>query len=135
MEFDSEILKNIQETLFVIGSQLASDPSTPPKSIPEFGEEEIEKLEIEIDKMESKLPVLRHFILPGGHYSISYVHITRNVCRRAERLVVSLKDIIRERPLIIMYLNRLSDFLFVLSRYWTEILGVPEYKWIPSTRS
>lgn len=135
LNYDPEILKSIQETLFIIGSQLASDPETPPRSIPEFGQEEIEKLEMEIDKMESLLPALRHFILPGGHNSVSFVHITRNVCRRAERIVVSLLEIVKERPLILMYLNRLSDFLFVLSRYWTEILGVPEYKWVPSTRT
>jgi len=134
LEYDSEILKSIQETLFIIGSQLASDPLNPSKFIPEFGMEEIYKLETEIDRMESKLPGLKHFILPGGHSSVSFVHISRNVCRRSERLVVSLKDILKERPLILVYLNRLSDFLFVLSRYWTEILGVPEYKWIPGTR-
>jgi len=134
LDFDPTIFKSIQETLFVIGSQLASDPLKPSPYIPEFDPEEVTILEREIDRMESRLPTLKHFILPGGHPSVSYAHITRNVCRRAERLVVSLKNIPSEKPLILVYLNRLSDYLFVLSRFWTEILGVPEYKWIPGTR-
>ena len=134
LKIENETLKRIQETLFVIGSHLASDDDAPQKFLPELDFREIEKLEQEIDRMEAELKPLKHFILPGGHTSVSFVHITRNVCRRAERLVVSFKDLLQEKPFILTYLNRLSDYLFVLSRYWTYIMDVEEYKWIPNPK-
>jgi len=133
--FEPEILKNIQETIFVIGSYLASDPESSAKYLPSIPFEQLALLEINIDFMESKLSPLKNFILPGGHISVSFVHIARNVCRRAERGLVGLKEISDYDPFFLIFLNRLSDYLFVLSRYWTEILGVPEYKWIPNPRT
>ncbi len=130
----TSFLKIIQENLFVIGSHLASDESSPNKSLPKFSESETEILERQIDFMETKLQPLKHFILPGGHPSVSFVHIARNVCRRVERLVVALPNSNLELKWMVIYFNRLSDFLFVLARYWTYILGVPEYKWIPNPR-
>ncbi len=138
------VLKIIQETLFIIGSHLAKEPADSSensssnaavnKLIPELTSLDIEILENAIDEMELNLEPLRHFILPGGHASVSYVHIARSVCRRSERLVVGLHDDGSQPYFILIYLNRLSDFFFVLARYWTFILGVPEYKWIPNPR-
>jgi cob(I)alamin adenosyltransferase len=85
-------------------------------------------LEKAIDKMEERLEPMKHFILPGGHPTVSFCHIARTVCRRAERIVVSLEDV---DPLVIKYLNRLSDYLFVLSRFLSKKLNAKETPWIP----
>ncbi len=127
------ILKEIQDRLFTIGSSLACDPDKEPlMKIPDLKEEDILLLENEIDTMNDTLPVMKSFILPGGHIAISTTHIARCVCRRAERLCVNMQqhDLFVD-PLVIKYLNRLSDYLFILARYIGHLLGVEEIPWKP----
>ncbi|MBL7701202.1 MAG: cob(I)yrinic acid a,c-diamide adenosyltransferase [Ferruginibacter sp.] len=127
------ILKEIQDRLFTIGSSLACDPDKEPKlKIPDLKEEDITLLEKEIDKMNEKLEEMKSFILPGGHIAISTAHVTRCVCRRAERICVNMQenDLFVD-PLVIKYLNRLSDYLFVLARYAGHLLGVQDIPWKP----
>lgn len=126
-----EILKDIQETLFVIGSQLAADPEHSNMKLPEMQEEAVALLEREIDRMQDALPTLKHFILPGGHPIVSFCQVTRCVCRRAERLVVQVTIGETNNELIVKYMNRLSDYLFVLGRSLAIDLKATEYKWIP----
>ncbi len=123
-----QILKEIQDRLFTIGANLATDPS---KNIspPDILDADIQVLENEMDRMDESLPVLKNFILPGGHTSVSFCHIARCVCRRAERLVVALNLEEPVEPLVIKYLNRLSDYLFVLARKIGQDLGVGEVVW------
>jgi cob(I)alamin adenosyltransferase len=125
------LLKEIQDRLFTIGAALAADPDRPNLKKPDLLEEDVEVLEREIDRMQEKLPELRAFILPGGHQNVSFAHLARTVCRRAERLTVILAETEEVELLIIMYLNRLSDFLFVLSRYMAQKLNVQEITWEP----
>ena len=129
----NHILKEIQDRLFTIGSSLACDPEKKPKLIiPDLHEADINLLEKEIDTMNEILPEMKHFILPGGHSSASITHIARCVCRRAERYCVSLSSHKGNvEPLIIKYLNRLSDYLFVLARYVGHLHNVPEIIWTP----
>lgn len=129
----NHILKEIQDRLFTIGSSLACDPKKETKLlIPDLHEEDVTALEKEIDTMNETLPVMKHFILPGGHTSVSIAHIARCVCRRAERFCVGLKTHDETvEPLIIKYLNRLSDYLFVLSRYTGKLHNVQEVVWKP----
>ena len=102
------------------------------KSIPDLKETDVELLEKEIDKMNEELPEMRSFILPGGHIAVSNIHVARCVCRRTERICVGMKELdIFVDPLVIKYLNRLSDYLFVLARYAGSLLGVEEMKWKP----
>jgi len=126
-------LKEIQDRLFTIGSSLACDPDKEPlMKIPDLKESDILLLESEIDKMNEVLPAMRHFILPGGHIAISTTHIARCVCRRAERICVNmLQEEIFVEPLVIKYLNRLSDYLFVLARYTGHLLQIEEVVWKP----
>jgi cob(I)alamin adenosyltransferase len=127
------LLNEIQDRLFTIGSSLASDPDKEPRlKIPDLKEEDTRLLEKEIDRMETELPPMKSFILPGGHIAVSTAHITRCVCRRAERACVRLQeeDLFVE-PLVLRYLNRLSDYLFVLARYAGHCLFVPETPWRP----
>lgn len=126
-----ETLIRIQNSLFVMGSILATEPGNAKVKIPSLQEAEILFLEQEIDVMESELAPLRFFILPGGHSSVSFCHVARTVCRRAERLVTALHDQESIDPLVIKYLNRLSDYLFVLSRKMSKELGVEEVAWRP----
>lgn len=126
-----ENLKEIQDRLFTIGSSLASDPEKSKMKIPDLHEEDIEFLEKEMDKMTEQLPELKNFILPGGHTTVSYCHLARVVCRRAERITVHLAEVSFVDEMAIRYLNRLSDYLFTLSRKIAQDLGVEEYKWIP----
>lgn len=127
------MLKEIQDRLFTVGSSLACDPDKEPlMKIPDLKEEDISLLEKEIDKMNEELPVMKSFILPGGHPAISTAHITRCVCRRAERICVNMQEQeIYVDALVIKYLNRLSDYLFVLARYAGLIVGVEEIAWKP----
>ena len=130
-EHDRELLKQIQDRLFTIGSSLAVDPEKSKMVIPDLHPEDIELLEKEMDAMNQELPELRHFILPGGSNAISYCHIARCVCRRAERITVHLAE---ENPVdekVIIYLNRLSDYLFTLGRRIAHQQQVPENKWLP----
>ena len=127
------ILKEIQDRLFTIGSSLACDPDKEQKmKIPDLKEADMEFLENEIDKMNEMLPEMKFFILPGGHVAISTTHIARCVCRRAERLCVNMQEQkLFIEPRIIKYLNRLSDYLFILARYIGYLLKVPESPWKP----
>lgn len=124
-----EFLIDIQDRLFTIGSMLATEPGNTKVKIPVLHSDDISVVEKEIDAMESELPPMRTFILPGGHQSVSFCHITRTVCRRAERLAIQLNA---EEPVgetIIKYLNRLSDYLFVLSRKMSQELSAEETPW------
>ena len=123
-----ELLIRIQNKLFNIGSSLAVDPAKE-IDMPGIGEQDIEVLENAIDEMEKQLPALKAFILPSGHPVGAYCHVARTVCRRAERRVVALAGSAAVDGNIVTYLNRLSDFLFVLSRYQTKIGGGAENLW------
>ena len=126
-------LKEIQDRLFTIGSSLACDPGKEIKmKIPDLKEDDIYLLENEIDKMNEVLPVMKTFLLPGGHVAVSTIHVARCICRRAERCCVNVQqqDLFIE-PLIIKYLNRLSDYLFVLARFISQQLKVEEIPWKP----
>ncbi len=128
-----DILKEIQDRLFTIGSSLACDPDKELKlKIPDLHEADVALLEQEIDKMNEELEEMKSFILPGGHTAISTAHITRCVCRRAERICVNMQenDLFVD-PLVIKYLNRLSDYLFVLARYIGHLVGVQDIPWKP----
>ncbi|UKJ05914.1 cob(I)yrinic acid a,c-diamide adenosyltransferase [Solitalea lacus] len=125
------ILKEIQDRLFTVGASLASDPNKSKMIIPDLHESDITLLEKEMDEMNSQLPELRHFVLPGGHTTVSFCHLARTVCRRAERLVVELAEDGTVNELVIKYLNRLSDYLFVLARKLAKDLKADEYIWIP----
>jgi cob(I)alamin adenosyltransferase len=127
----TEVLVQIQNTLFIIGSILATEPGNTKVKIPSLREEDVVSLEKEIDAMDAELPALRFFVLPGGESSVSFCHVARTVCRRAERLTISLDEQEKIEPLVIKYLNRLSDYLFVLSRKMTHELGVEEMPWKP----
>ena len=128
-----KILKEIQDRLFTIGSSLACDPDKEPSlKIPDLKEADISFLEKEIDTMNQILPAMKHFILPGGHVAVSTVHIARCVCRRAERICVNMQENkLFVEPLVIKYLNRLSDYLFVLARFIAHQLKVEEVPWKP----
>ena len=127
------ILKEVQDRLFTIGSSLACDPDKEPlMKIPDLKETDIELLEKEIDKMNEILPAMRSFILPGGHVAVSTLHVVRCICRRAERICVHIQELnLFVDPLVIKYLNRLSDYLFVLARFAGHLLNVEEIKWQP----
>lgn len=126
-----EILIEIQDRLFTIGSSLASDPEKSKMKIPDLKEEDVALLEQEMDKMDETLPEMRSFVLPGGHTTVSFCHIARCVCRRAERLAIHLSEESYVADLVIKYLNRLSDYLFILSRKLTQDLQAPEIPWKP----
>ncbi len=121
-------LAKIQHLLFNIGSVLAS-PKENDFNLPNVHEDDIVQLETEMDNMNEHLEPLKYFILPGGSQSVAQLHITRTVCRRAERRVISIKDEVKHPPLIIKYLNRLSDYLFVLARYMAKVENIKEHKW------
>lgn len=127
------ILKEIQDRLFTIGSSLACDPDKEPKmKIPDLREGDILLLEHEIDKMTDVLPAMKSFVLPGGHVTVSTIHITRCVCRRAERLCVNMTEHeLFVDPLIIKYLNRLSDYFFTLARFAAHEMNIAEIPWKP----
>ena len=124
-------LIEIQDRLFTIGSHLANDKTKSKIKIPPIIEEDILRLENEIDKLDESLPPMRAFVLPGGHTTVSYTHIARCVCRRAERQVIRLNQSWEVDPIIIKYLNRLSDYLFVLGRSLSKNLGAEEIEWQP----
>jgi cob(I)alamin adenosyltransferase len=130
-EHRKEILKEIQDRLFTIGSSLAADPNGVNIQKPDLLDVDIQVIEVEIDRMESGLPPLKNFILPGGHQYVSFCHIARCVCRRAERATIRLGEENKVDPLIVKYLNRLSDYLFVLSRVMSLELGAAEVVWKP----
>ena len=123
------ILSEIQDRLFTIGSSLASDPEKSKMKIPDLHASDIQLLENQIDKMNEVLPEMRNFILPGGHTTISYCHLARCVCRRAERNVIHLQETEYVNEIVIVYLNRLSDYLFVLARFIAHQMNVNEIAW------
>lgn len=128
-----DILLRIQEKLFRIESHLAEDPNgVLTRSMPEISEEDITILESEMDRMNELLPELNHFILPGGHPLVSYCHLARTVCRRAERVCTRLNEKHQVDELDIKYINRLSDYFFVLGRYYSMLTSSPEILWKPS---
>jgi len=126
------ILEKVQEKLFVIGANLASEPSNEliRKQLP-CKEEDVIQLEKEMDRMVALLPQLNNFILPGGSQANSFCHVARTVCRRAERRIVELADRVEVDSMLIKYINRLSDYLFVLSRKISFDLKSPETLWFP----
>ena len=128
-----KILLEIQDRLFTIGSALACDPDKDPKmKIPDLKETDIVLLENEIDKMNETIPSMKSFILPGGHITVSHLHIARCICRRAERCAVRLETGKEEiEPIVLKYLNRLSDYLFILARFTGHQLGAEEIPWKP----
>ena len=133
-----KVLIEVQDRLFTVGAVLATPPEkeTLKNGQPRLQnlgiiESDIEFLENKIDIMEESLPPMTHFVLPGGHTTVSYCHIARCVCRRAERLAVHLNDIEPTDERVIKYLNRLSDYLFVLARKLSYDLNADEVQWIP----
>src|ERR1700761_481002 len=126
-----QLLKEIQDRLFTIGSSLAADPEKSKMIIPDLHDADIELLEQEMDNMNKTLPELKHFILPGGSTLISYCHIARCVCRRAERLTVHLAEESKVDDKVVIYLNRLSDYLFTLARKLANEHNISENQWIP----
>ena len=126
------VLGETQDRLFTIGASLACDPAKDAKmKIPDLKEEDVKLLENEIDRMNEVLPEMKNFILPGGHPTISHLHIARCVCRRAERCCVRLQGETSEDDLVIKYLNRFSDYLFILARFTAYFLKVEESPWRP----
>lgn len=126
-----KVLLEVQDRLFTLGAELAADPDKPKLKKPDLLDSDIIFLESEMDKMDESLPPMTHFVLPGGHNTVSYCHIARCVCRRAERLSVELSTHEDIDEFIVRYLNRLSDYLFVLSRKLTLDLNAEEKPWLP----
>lgn len=136
-----EILINTQDKLFTVGAILATDPQKAQLksgkerlNIPKVNSSDVSQLENEMDIMNETLPPMTHFILPGGHTTVSYCHIARTVCRRAERMVSLLHENEAVDPMVLTYLNRLSDYLFVLARKLSYDLKANEIKWIPEKK-
>ncbi|NHF57793.1 cob(I)yrinic acid a,c-diamide adenosyltransferase [Flavobacteriaceae bacterium TP-CH-4] len=136
-----EILTLIQEKLFTVGAILATEPKKAllksgkeRLNIPKINEKDIILLEQEIDEMDKSLPPMTHFILPGGHTTVSYCHLARTVCRRAERMSTLLHEVEPFEDMVLVYLNRLSDYLFVLARKLSQDLKATEIKWIPDKK-
>jgi cob(I)alamin adenosyltransferase len=127
----TDVLKEIQDRLFTIGADLATVPGKDKVKKPDLHSEDIELLENEMDQMELRLPPLTAFILPGGHTAVSFCHVARTVCRRTERITVELASFEPVSDLVIQYLNRLSDYLFVLGRLMALELQVEEVTWKP----
>jgi cob(I)alamin adenosyltransferase len=127
----TEELLEIQDRLFTLGSLLASEPGKSKVKIPEIAEKDVLFLEKAMDLMNETLPDMRHFVLPGGHHAVSSCHIARCVCRRAERIIVHLSEESEVPSIVLEYLNRLSDYLFVLARKITFDLAVIETPWKP----
>lgn len=128
-----ELLIEIQDRLFTIGSILATEPGNAQAKIPALLESDVALLERKMDEMDSQLPPMRSFVLPGGHASVSFGHVARTVCRRAERLVIDLNQTEEIDPFVIKYLNRLSDYLFMLCRTMAHELKAEETPWKPKS--
>jgi len=132
---DPELLTFIrrqQSILFDLGSNLASEKGQKRIPLPQVTAKEVELLEAEIDRMQAELPELRSFILPGGHPVVSYCHLARTVCRRAERWTVELMEREALDSVFVRYLNRLSDYLFIFARAIGQQLNAPEVPWSPN---
>lgn len=126
-----EFLIEIQDRLFTIGSLLAVDNPDIKFKLPRLSEIDVEDLEKKIDLLEKNLDEMKSFVLPGGNKLVSFCHIARCVCRRAERIATTLPEETIQFKLILKYLNRLSDFLFVLSRYFSKKMNAKEVAWKP----
>lgn len=126
-----DFLAGIQENLFVISSMLAAEPGNEKVKIPKIDEGAVGILEGAIDELDGSLPEMRSFVLPGGHQSVSFCHVARTVCRRAERRLVALYAREEGDRLPLIYLNRLSDYLFMLARAISHELGATETPWKP----
>lgn len=133
-----KLLLEIQDRLFTMGSILAVDPDkylnddkANKMKLPELLDSDIELLEKSIDEMDDVLEPMKHFVLPGGHPTISHVHIARCICRRAERNVIHLHEVSPVNELTFKYLNRLSDYLFTLSRQLALDYNAKEIPWLP----
>jgi cob(I)alamin adenosyltransferase len=124
-------IKQVQDNLFTLGSHLAADPDANRMQLPQVTAADVQDLEQSIDQMEESLPALQNFVLPGGHPANSTAHVARCVCRRAERIAVHLNDVQQIEAIILQYLNRLSDWLFVFSREMTRLSGAEEVAWTP----
>ncbi|MEX0287838.1 MAG: cob(I)yrinic acid a,c-diamide adenosyltransferase [Flavobacteriaceae bacterium] len=136
-----EMLQQIQKDLFTVGAILATDPEKAVLksgkdrlNIPKIHQDDISRLELEMDRMNESLPEMTHFILPGGHSTVSYCHIARTVCRRAERMSSLLHQTSPLDEELLSYINRLSDYLFVLARKLSHDLQAEEIKWIPEKK-
>lgn len=125
------VLVEIQDRLFTVGSILATEPGNTKVKVPSLIESDISFLEREIDAMDGELPAMKSFVLPGGHQSVSFCHVARTVCRRGERLTIALNSQEAVDSLVIKYLNRLSDYLFVLARKMAQELSVDDTPWKP----
>jgi cob(I)alamin adenosyltransferase len=130
-DYYKELLISIQDKLMVCSALLAADCDGCEDELPKLKTKDITVLEKEIDKMEESLPPLKSFILPGGNPVVSYCHIARTVCRRAERITIKVAEEFKVDDLVIKYLNRLSDFFFVFSRLISSDLGAEEIPWKP----
>jgi cob(I)alamin adenosyltransferase len=124
-------LIEIQDRLFTIGSSLAADPEKSSMKIPDLLESDITFLENSMDEMDETLPEMKFFVLPGGHTTVSFCHVARCICRRAERVIVALHENEYVNEQVFKYVNRLSDYLFVLSRKLTQDLNAVEQPWHP----
>lgn len=122
----------IQEHLFTIGSLLATEPGFSGFELPKIAETEVKQLEVWIDKFDSEVPPLKNFILPGGHPAVSISHVCRSVCRRTERSIVALAENEEVDDVIVRFVNRLSDYLFIFARAIAQRLQVPETPWTPN---
>ncbi|MCB0279148.1 MAG: cob(I)yrinic acid a,c-diamide adenosyltransferase [Calditrichaeota bacterium] len=126
----TDLLQTVQNRLFDLGSDLATPlNSKHADKVKRISSDDVTFLELKIDHMQSKLPELRNFILPGGHPSAAYLHLARTVCRRAERLVVTLSETEQIGDLPVIYLNRLSDFFFCFARFANQINGFTDIEW------
>jgi cob(I)alamin adenosyltransferase len=126
-----EELLEIQDRLFTLGALLATDPSKNKMKLPQLEESDVTNLEVWIDSMEEVLEPMTNFVLPGGHSTVSYTHIARCVCRRGERIITELSSEDEVAPIVLKYVNRLSDYLFVLSRKLSKDLNAKEQPWTP----
>lgn len=129
-DYNAQLIE-IQDRLFTIGSALAADPEKSKMKLPDLLDSDVSFLEEKMDEMDSQLPEMRFFVLPGGHTTVSYCHLARCVCRRAERITTNLQENEFVAPIVMQYLNRLSDYLFILGRKLTQDLGAEEQPWKP----
>lgn len=128
-ELTKDNLIYIQNCLFSIGSTLALDENKYNIEIPKVKDANIEFIENEIDRINKEVPELKYFLLPGGHQAVGYSHVCRTVCRRAERLIVKLSEETKIEEFLIIFINRLSDYFFMLARKFMKDFQVEEVKW------
>lgn len=130
-EYWKSVLAEVLDRLMSCASILAADCDDCQVRIPSIPDSDIEFLERQMDEMDSQLEPLTSFVLPGGHQVVSLCHVARTICRRAERLSIQLSETTQVPQNLIMYLNRLSDFFFMLSRYSAKNLNILQIPWVP----